>query len=231
MRAQFAPVLALDDLAPSYNLTPHMSDRPRALIYLRDEDKEVATSVYGLTKPRTIEVIGPEKPPDPLDPFSAKLLSEFGARTEEIRDPPEALLKLHQWFVDFDVYEGEEWSPAQIEVKFWDYSHAPAPSVQWPKHWPDLGDATSRKRGEVYWVVLDGQELRELKAFMETQHERGAVEISGKKMSMAYRYGFPGEAIWRAAFEAARKNALTSWERGEDTSVLQPRTPLRTREH
>src|SRR5262245_16919340 len=48
VREQLQPVLARKDLKPYYNIAPNVTDQPKAMFYVRDGDREVATAVYGL---------------------------------------------------------------------------------------------------------------------------------------------------------------------------------------
>jgi len=52
------------------------------------------------------------------------------------------------------------------------------------------------KRGKSYSVCLGGNQLPELKNFLKTRHEKGVVEIDGKKWAAAYRHVFPSEPAW-----------------------------------
>jgi hypothetical protein len=185
VREHLKPVLALKDLKPGYNIRPNATDQPQAMFYLRDGDREVATSVYGLM------AAGTELPG----------FTEFpGGPKPTI--PPDALLKLHKWLCELDYPNSKEWTPKYVEVMLWDYSYAPGASIQWPKDWPALKSDRAIKRGDSYSIFLDGSLLPKLREFLATQaKEKGAVEIDGKKMAASYRFTFPGERGWRKAFE------------------------------
>lgn len=93
---------------------------------------------------------------------------------------------------------GEPWLPANIEVMFWPYEYAPEASIIWPAGWPDLKSNTTRKWGEdSYKVFLASKSFPELRKFVSTQNEKGAVLINDKKMAISYRFPFPGELKWR----------------------------------
>lgn len=183
-RDRLKPVLALKGLKRRYDVRPNVTDQPEAMFYLRDGDRQVTTRVYGLTadgaerRPSTAYPDGPE--PDV---------------------PPTELLKLHKWLCSLDLRGGKEWTPKYVEVMLWDYSYAPDPSIQWPKQWPSLDSAGTIKRGEdQYSIFLDGAMLPELRKFLATRKEKGAVEVAGKKFAASYRRTFPGEPLWMAAF-------------------------------
>jgi hypothetical protein len=56
------------------------------------------------------------------------------------------------------------------------------------------------KRGDSYSVFLDGSLLADLKSFLATRNQKGAVVIAGRKMAVSYRYTFPSERVWFGAF-------------------------------
>lgn len=64
--------------------------------------------------------------------------------------------------------------------------------------WPDLSSPTTRKRGESYSIFVPSSELSNLRPFLATGMEGGAVEIGGKKWSASIRMPFPHEELWMA---------------------------------
>ena len=186
VREQLKPVLALKDLKAQYNVMPHVTDQPEAMFYFRDANREVATSVYGLSISRT--------------QLPAHIEFQGGA---EKTAPPEELLKLHKWFSELDYANSKEWTPKYVEVMLWDYSYAPEASIQWPNDWPSLSSDRAFKRGDSYSIFMDGLLLPKLRDFLATQKRSGAVAIAGKKMAASYRFTFPGERYWRKAFADA----------------------------
>lgn len=190
VRARLKPVLAVKDLKPQYDVRPNATDQPEAQFYLRDGDREVATSVYGLKSADTKLPGSTEFPNGPKPTV-----------------PPEELLKLHEWLVGLDYADSKPWTPKYVEVILWDYAHARDESIAWPKEWPALDSDRTIKRGESYSIFLDGDLVQKVVAFLATRKARGAVEIEGKKMSAAFRYTFPGERTWRKALAAAADGA------------------------
>jgi hypothetical protein len=182
-RARLAPVLKLRQLKPRYNLSPNVTDQPEAMFYLRDGDREIATSVYGLSG-RDIKQPASTKRTALADPAA----------------PPEELIKLHEWLYGLDFSGSKAWTPKYVEVMFWGYSYAPEASIHWPNDWPSLNSSRSIKRGDMYSIYLDGSLLPKLREFLSARSERGAVEIEGQKMAVSYRFAFPGERTWRKAF-------------------------------
>lgn len=184
LREHFKPVLAVKDLKTSYNMHPNVTDLPESRFYFRDGDREIATNVYGLMAPET-------KLPG---------YTEFPSKTKPT-SPPKELLALHKWLCGLDYPDSKQWTPKYIEVMLWDYGYAPDPSIQWPAAWPSLTSDRAMKRGDSYSIFLDGSLLPKLRKFLSTKKPKGAVEIGGKKMAVSYRFTFPGEPVWRKAFE------------------------------
>jgi hypothetical protein len=187
---QFKPVLALKDLKPAYNIRPNVTDMPEAMFYLRDGDREVATTVYGLMAAGTELPAYTEFPNGPKSTV-----------------PPKELLSLHKWLCDLDFRKSEKWTPKYVEVMLWDYSYAPDSSIRWPKDWPSLNSPRAIKRHDDYSVFLDGALLPKLQEFLGTRKEKGAVEVDGKKFAASYRFTFPGEPTWHKAFQTAGEKA------------------------
>lgn len=93
--------------------------------------------------------------------------------------------------------EGDPWLPESVEVMLWPYDYAPDASIVWPAGWPDLKSKTTRKRDEdSYSVFLPSESYPELRKFILTRKEKGAVLINEKKMAISYRFPFPKEAAW-----------------------------------
>jgi hypothetical protein len=178
MRAQVSALLSMTDLKHSYELV-RVTDQPEAKFYLSDKKRELVTSVYGLSSTgNSVSVSGDAK--------------KAGV--------PRELLDFYQWLLGLDSSQRKVWTPKYVEVMLWDYSYAPQPSIKWPRDWPSLDSDRTVKRGEAYSIFLDGRLQPQLAAFLATRSEKGAVEVSGKKMAADYRYTFPGEPTWRKAF-------------------------------
>ena len=187
VRKQIKPLFGLKGLKPRYNIRPNVTDQPEAMFFLRDGDRKIATSVYGLV------VAGTRLP----------AYTQFPGGDKPTVLPDE-LLELHKWFAEIDYPDSREWVPKYVEVMFWDYAYAPDTSIQWPKEWPTLNSDRMRKRGsDLYSIFLDGHLLPDLRKFLATRKEKGAVEIAGRKMAVSYRFTFLGERVWRKAFAAA----------------------------
>jgi hypothetical protein len=181
MDTQIASLFAINGLKGSYEVTP-IADQPETKFYLRDKKREMVTSVYGLSDTES----------------GANPYAELG--DAEKADVPRELLNFYKRLIDIDSPQRKKWVPRYVEVMLWDYSSAPQPSIKWPRDWPSLHSDRAVKHGESYSLFLDGRLQPQLVAFLATRSEKGAVEISGKKMAADYRYTFPGEPTWRKAF-------------------------------
>jgi hypothetical protein len=97
----------------------------------------------------------------------------------------------------FDHPDARPWLPAKIEVIIWPYDYAPEPSIVWPAKWPGLHDPSTARRGDDgYNIYVPSADYGELKAFLATENEKGAVEIGGKKWAASVRLPFPDERTW-----------------------------------
>ncbi len=93
--------------------------------------------------------------------------------------------------------QGDAWLPESIEVMLWPYEYAPDASIVWPAGWADLKSRTTRKRGEdSYSVFLPSISYPELRKFISTCREKGAILINDKKMAISFRFPFPDELKW-----------------------------------
>jgi hypothetical protein len=198
VRQRIKPVLELKDLKPRYDLKPFVTDQPEAMFYLRDGKRKVATRVYGMAAGTDLS---PRR--------------EFANGASPIV-PPDELLELYRWFCSVGNRNSKEWIPKYVEVILWDYSHASEASLVWPDEWPSLDSDRAVKRGNSYSLFLDGSMLPQIRDFLETRNDRGAVEIDGKWMSVEYRLTFPREPDWRKAFAAARQKQINEKKQGDE---------------
>ena len=173
------PVVAMPGLKLSYSLTG-ATDQASALLYLRVDQQEIVTSVYGLNAENAGRAT-PEPGGDPL---------------------PAQLRQLYQYLFAVDFTESRSWHPAYVETMIWPYEDAPAECLHWPATWPGLNSDRVLKRAQGWSIFLDGSRQEDLKKFLDGAPEGGAVEIGGKKWSVAWRPAFPSEPVWRKAFSS-----------------------------
>ena len=182
------PVVGLKHWKNFYSLRPNVTDQPEARFYVRDGVRELVTGVYGLTATVT--------------KLPAYTVFSGGDKPDRV---PDELLELHRYLCSVDYPDSKEWSPKYVEVMIWPYEYAPDASIIWPKDWPALDSERSLKRGSSYSIFLDGSALPELRKFLQTRKDKGAVEIGGKKWAVSVREVFPSEPVWRKAFQGAKE--------------------------
>ena len=166
-----------------YDLAPQVTDLPETKIYLSPDNGNFVTTVYGRmvadTRLPAYSTFGEKRKPDKL---------------------PKPIKDLHSYLTSLNFTDAKPWEPPYIEVMVWGYDYAPDETIHWPKNWPGLDSPSTLKRGDAYSIFLPGKELSELRDFLKTQKEKGAVEIGGKKWAVSIRYTFPSEPVWRKAF-------------------------------
>lgn len=158
---------ALPALARHYDAAA-ATDQPTEILAVYDGDKPAIISVYGSLKS-----------PDIRKAVPAKIAAAYDRLTA------------------FTHVGATDWLPEKIEVMIWPYDYAPEKSIVWPAGWPGLDspDAVKRRDG-AYSLFVPSAKLPELKRFLETRREKGAVEIGGKKWAVDLRLPFPGEQSW-----------------------------------
>ena len=107
------------------------------------------------------------------------------------KETPKTFLRVYDKIKKYKNLSAKEWTPKKIEVMFWDYDYAPN-KRPWIEGFPDLNSPTTIKRGEdSYSVYIDCENFDEFKKYFLSKGEKEAVEINGRKMSIAYRLPFP----------------------------------------
>jgi hypothetical protein len=155
------------------------TDANTHIFYVFGSPKPSVISVYGELRVRALEMDG--KPVN-------KLVSMV----------PEPLITAYDVANAFDHPKATSWLPEKVEVYVWPYEYAPEPSIHWPETWPGLKDPATEKRGDGYSLYVPSKELPALQRFLETETEKGAVEIGGKKWAASVRYPFPKERLWES---------------------------------
>lgn len=180
-------------LKRQYDIAFGVTDLPTARFYLDlGGGPPVVTEVYGLMARGTA-----------LPAWST---------TDERRAPeslPASLAGLQRYLVGGTCEEGVPWIPEHVEIMLWPYEYAPQKSIQWPADWPGLDSPEATQRGDSYSIYLTGSKLDELRSFLKTRNEKGAVEVGGKKWAASYRYVFPSEPVWSKAFRQSLDAPVT----------------------
>lgn len=172
------PLLRLPSLQRHYDLAPGVTDQPTTTLFISAKEVTKVVGVYGLTAQER----------------------SFREHIEGEEPPPPEFMKAFKALCEYLVADAKPWVPPYIEVMLWDYDYAPDASIIWPSKWPKLNSPRTRKRGDSFSVYLDGTELQPLRDFVATRKEKGAVAVSGRKFAIDYRFTFPSEPIWMAAF-------------------------------
>ena len=166
-----------------YDLVPG-TDQPETQIYMDIDGQQIVTRIYGLTT------------------TGASLPAFRATGGEHWSDTlPESLVRLHEYLTQLDCADAKEWIPQYVEVMIWPYDNAPDTSIQWPAEWPGVDSEDAIARGESYSIFMPGDKINDLRRFLATRKDHGAVEISGRKWSVSLRYVFPSEPVWWTAFQ------------------------------
>lgn len=154
------------------------TDMPETSIFVDLEGGRYVRSVYGLSWGGEGNVPG---------------------RNRAVKVPKEvnALVKL---LSQMTIPGMQKWVPRYVEAMVWPYEYAPEASIHWPKAWPGLSSDKAIKRQGSYSIFLPGSEMERISAFLSRRKEKGAVEIDGRKWAVSIRNVFPGEPVWRGAF-------------------------------
>lgn len=159
---------ALSRAAGAYR-TVAMTDQPTTYLLIYGNERPAFLSVYGVLK------------------------------DEDVRSKlPAALVAAIDRLAGFASPKAVAWLPKDIEVMIWPYEYAPEQSVRWPSEWPTWRSRGSDKSGDGYLLHLPSAALPKLKALLARRTEKAAVEIAGRKWSVAYRIPFPHEELWMA---------------------------------
>lgn len=160
--------------------TSDATDQPEHYFFVFDRDPAWAIRVYGQMARSGTKLDGPL----------------------HSRDVPPEVQTLYDAIATFDDPEARDWLPEKVEVMIWPYDYAPDASIHWPADWPGLDAPDTRKRQEdSYSLFVPSDKMAELRAFLSTRKEKGAVEIGGKKWAVSLRLPFPGEEKWMGGGE------------------------------
>lgn len=188
LRSRLEPLLALEDVPLRYYLRPPTQHGSWGVFYLRDGDRELATTIQELTTPEV----------QPRDPE--------GVRRAGLPYPPDELLALHKWMTDLNPPDSEPWTPQYVRVLAYEAPNIPpGDPIQWPAEWPGLcSDRAEHVGGGMHLIYLEGKHLPRLQALiMQRREDPGPFEIDGRHVSVTYRYVFPSEPERRRAMTDA----------------------------
>jgi len=148
--------------------------------------KEIKT-VYATDQP-TNELI--------LNFDSVKVVNVYGylqnEKGEERLKTPKSFLTIYDNILKYKNDSAKAWLPDSVEVMLTSYSYAPEKSLKWPSNWPDLTSKSTIKRGDdLYSIYLDKRYLNDLVKLISSMKEKQAIQITGQKFSISYRFPFP----------------------------------------
>lgn len=120
-----------------------------------------------------------------------RVYCDLSNNSEDRSNVPKQFLTVYDNIKNFKGKSVKKWLPNKIEVLFWDYGHAPN-KRPWLHGFPDLNSPTTIARHDsMYSVYIDRDDFDEFKAYYSSMGEKEAVEINGRKMSIAHRLPFP----------------------------------------
>jgi len=113
-------------------------------------------------------------------------------RSESRKQTPKDFLTVYDNIKKFKDKNAKEWLPENIEIMLTDYSHSPEKPKEWPENWPNLESESTVKRSEsLYSLFLQKEHFDDFIKLISDLKEKQAVEINGKKFSVAYRLPYP----------------------------------------
>lgn len=161
---------SFSSLKDNYELSSE-TDQITQQFYIKTKDKVRILNVYGSLHDSSVRLIAPK-----------------------------AITALFDTLTSYNLPKSEQWMPTKIEVMIGPYDYAPDKSIIWPSNWPDLNSPDTKKRHHgSYSLYVDSNLFKDLEKFLSTRHQKGAVEINGKKWSASIRFPFPQEKKWMSA--------------------------------
>ncbi len=177
--AKLETVTDLPEIKPVYSVSESPDDGS-ALFYFHVDGRETVISVHGLNRQ--------------------------GEKAAHSGNLPAAIRELYDYLWTLDFQEARRWHPVYVEAMVWPDDEAPGKSLPWPKSWPDLGSDRAITRGNGFSIFLDSSMQGDLEKFVSFANPDDAVEIDGRKWSLAWRPVFPSDPVWRKAFADVKGN-------------------------
>ncbi|MBN1916739.1 MAG: hypothetical protein JW889_02420 [Verrucomicrobia bacterium] len=209
LKRQLGPTKQLMALEGFYDLAPNATDCPRTKIYLSNGADAKAVSVRGYSS-RAERRKAEEEWPEVRWPELYNALGEF----DRVYDALTGLTGTdpHEWepkYIELYVYGSwplDEWrkqyeSGSGIEPRK-PYEDPPS----WPEGWSKFDDPLAYRWSErCYSLYVPGSDLGEVREFFRTKGSDRVVLIDDQVYCVSWRYAFPGEGLYRDAFEEAEK--------------------------
>ncbi|WP_299396991.1 hypothetical protein [Pelagibius sp.] len=109
--------------------------------------------------------------------------------------PPAAYLRAFDAIVSF-APEASPWLPERVEVMIWPFEYSREEPLAWPADWPPFESAERAIGSELHRLYLPASEFQRLQRLIKEMSPSQAVELGGRKWSIAYRFPFPNESTW-----------------------------------
>ncbi len=106
---------------------------------------------------------------------------------------PKPFLEVFDFLTQFRAKGAKPWLPPQIEVLIWPFDYSRETPRSWPKEWPGLDDAATKRRGnDSYSLFLDSRHFSAFLDLLRSMKSSQAVLIGERKWAISYRIPFPG---------------------------------------
>jgi hypothetical protein len=131
--------------------------------------------------------------------YKVSVYGRLKPRSNEDSKPPPAFTEFVETLSALIPEKMQPWDPGYVEILWGDYDYAPDRSLRWPSEWPGFDSSLVRPMTNAVIqkiMIFPSSKLPELDAFLARRLERGAILISGRKMSASYRWPLPGEKRW-----------------------------------
>jgi len=175
LRSRLGPTDRFLSLKESYDLAPGLSDLPTVEVVLTANGRRKRVTAYGYLFEQS-RVLGTTRVPT-------------DAHADQL--PPE-LDRVCRLLADLAVDHLAKWSPRYVEVMIWPYEYSPEEPVHWPREWPDLENGLSFQHGDLWSIILPGNEQDRLHRLVAGMRQKQAVCVDERKWAITYRPVMPG---------------------------------------
>lgn len=119
-------------------------------------------------------------------------------------DAPSTFVDAYRALLDFEVDGAVPWTPEQIEIMLWDFSHTKKRPRPWPREIPTPAYTKPTQSKGVFKHVVDGRLEPAVKEFLSSLEPAQAVSLGNHTLSMAYRRRVPEEEYIMRVRDCAR---------------------------
>jgi len=167
------------------------SDQSSTKFYFGTKGKSFVIDVYALWL---------DQPDDP----------SFLTYQEGMENLPDSLFQYCAYLPVLIQGDLERWKPEQWVVELRRSSNNQVSLPHWPDTWPGPDSSCATVCGERKFVILEMNKQAGLQKLLgaEPRDEGMEIEAGGKNYWASYRYHFPGEESWYAAFGVVDLNSF-----------------------